>query len=117
MLQVTFVWPPSGAKSNAETLFARIGRVNSSLNATRSGVSSMISIRPAPALLLPFHSYTEPTPFVGPENVRCIAGSSFSYGDHAAHSRKSSMCDAITFGGAAMRDERWTRKMLGRVAA
>src|SRR5258707_1873413 len=112
MLQVTFVWPPAGAKSNAETLFARMGRVNSSLNATRSGLSSTISMRPAPAFLFPDHSYTEPTPFVGPLKVRCIAGSSFSYGDHAAHSRKSSMCDAITFGGAAMRSERWTRKEL-----
>ena len=56
MAQVTVVASPFGSKVISATLCASNGRLKSSLIATlEGGGASMISMRPAPTLLLPSH--------------------------------------------------------------
>src|SRR4051812_39923410 len=81
------------------------------------GTDSMISMRPAPALLLPFQLYEAPLPEAGVLTVRCIAGSSFSQGDQLDQRLKSSIIGKTSAAGAWMVVLRSMRKLSGLVAA
>src|SRR6185503_15750233 len=72
---------------------------------------------PWPTSLLPSQPYLAPLPLVTAPQVRFIAGSFFSHGDHAFQ-RLKSLISANTFsGGALMLAARCTRNVSGLVAA
>src|SRR2546425_10548696 len=96
---VTAVRLPSGLKVNRAVLVAAKGL----------GRLSVIVERPSPAWLLPAHVYIAPVPAGAPSYVLFIAGSSFSYGDHASHLRKSLTCAHTTGAGAEIVDRPATR--------
>src|SRR5215472_18548424 len=75
----------------------------------------MMVIRPAPTLLLPFHSMDEPGPANGPAKVLFALGSILAQGDHASHLCRSLTLSKTTSGGAEMRPVREMRKSEGRV--
>src|SRR5581483_6134703 len=99
-------------------LCASNGRLMSSAIVILDGGSdSVISVRPAPTLLLPSHWDTAPLPLAGPLLVTFMAGSRCCQGDHDGQLLKSLMMAKIFSGGALMAAERWMRKSSGRVAA
>src|SRR2546428_9269056 len=105
-LHVTAVGLPSGLKVNSAVLVAAKGR----------GRLSLVGERPSPAWLLPAHVYIAPVPAGAPSYVLFIAGSSFSYGDHASHLRKSFTCANTTGAGAEMVAVRAMRNSEGCMA-
>src|SRR5262245_4956792 len=88
--QVTLVPPGPGTNVKVAVLVAANGLLNSSLIPTFDGwLLSTIVIRPSPTSLFPAQAYIAPVPAGGPESVRFICGSFFSYGDHDGQARKS----------------------------
>src|SRR5688500_20326479 len=111
---VTLLDPgPLSASVNRVVFSDLNGLTNFTSMSSRCGGSvGTIPIRPSPAFLLPFHSWTAPTPRSGPGYVCALSGESPPQGAHCSHRRQPSCNGEIRSGAAGVRPRRWTGHVL-----